>query len=465
MQDDAECEYSRIRESYALGVLDALPASYAAQLPDAAEYRAQPAGAALGQLAGSLMCTPELRQGVRACPPCPTDPWVILADFEVDDQGTLVIDAVSHRRYVVSFATYFFMCGAVKREPPAPRPITPSLRTYVADRIDLKAIRAVEAAGDAQAVVALDATALSGIGPRSKLGQLLSGRTIGDLAGVRRDEFSRKRPASTSTSCARARLGTTRTAWRHEWRAADVHGATFEALPTPSMTAPELAAEKAQALAQRSPRRSLDSGIRTMFEAAFGIDLNNVGVRTGPDAERAARLVWARAFVTRRDIVFGAGEFDPESTEGQLLLAHELVHVVQQTRAGRVAPGVSRRGDRFEAHADAAARAVLSGRVSGLQSSLPGGAPAAVARQGDDAGPQEPEIQTTSRAGQGSEARICTNQIQRQNGGRTGRKDKTRPPRPQSAFTSRTYVSYRATRSTRRQGQLYAKAFSTNSPS
>ena len=43
-----------------------------------------------------------------------------------------------------------------------------------------------------------------------------------------------------------------------------------------------------------------------------------------------ARSVNARAFTLGQDIVFGTGEYRPESGEGARLLAHELTHVVQQ---------------------------------------------------------------------------------------------------------------------------------------
>jgi len=41
----------------------------------------------------------------------------------------------------------------------------------------------------------------------------------------------------------------------------------------------------------------------------------------------------AQAFTHGRDIYFNAGKYDPESTQGKKLLAHELTHVVQQTGA------------------------------------------------------------------------------------------------------------------------------------
>jgi Domain of unknown function (DUF4157) len=65
----------------------------------------------------------------------------------------------------------------------------------------------------------------------------------------------------------------------------------------------------------------------------FRSALAGVRLHTGSAAERAAGAVNARAFALGKDIVFGAGEFAPETDSGRRLLAHELAHVAQE-RAG-----------------------------------------------------------------------------------------------------------------------------------
>ena len=70
---------------------------------------------------------------------------------------------------------------------------------------------------------------------------------------------------------------------------------------------------------------------RAFFESRLHYDFGQVRTHTGPRAEEAARSVNARAFTIGRDVFFGAGQFAPETKEGQRLLAHELTHVVQQT--------------------------------------------------------------------------------------------------------------------------------------
>ena len=72
---------------------------------------------------------------------------------------------------------------------------------------------------------------------------------------------------------------------------------------------------------------------------SFGADFSAVRVHTDSGASRAARVRGARAFTVGHEIVFGAGEWAPDTTPGRRLLGHELAHVVQQRRGGPV-PGV-----------------------------------------------------------------------------------------------------------------------------
>jgi hypothetical protein len=72
---------------------------------------------------------------------------------------------------------------------------------------------------------------------------------------------------------------------------------------------------------------------RDFFEPRLGHDLGHVRVHTGGSAEAGANAVQARAYTLGRDIVFGSGEYSPDTPAGQRLLAHELVHVLQQGAA------------------------------------------------------------------------------------------------------------------------------------
>ncbi|NGM68019.1 DUF4157 domain-containing protein [Natronolimnobius sp. AArcel1] len=79
--------------------------------------------------------------------------------------------------------------------------------------------------------------------------------------------------------------------------------------------------------------KSLDQPIQRALEERMDADFSNVRIHTGAKAAEAADAIDAKAFTCGNDIVFNSGEYDPESGEGQFLLAHELAHVKQQTGA------------------------------------------------------------------------------------------------------------------------------------
>jgi hypothetical protein len=67
------------------------------------------------------------------------------------------------------------------------------------------------------------------------------------------------------------------------------------------------------------------------MEDRMGDSLGDVRIHTGPKAASACEGINARAFTVGNHVAFNAGEYDPESPEGQHVLAHELAHVRQQT--------------------------------------------------------------------------------------------------------------------------------------
>lgn len=75
---------------------------------------------------------------------------------------------------------------------------------------------------------------------------------------------------------------------------------------------------------------AMQPALREEMESAFGTDFSDVRVHAGPAAAGLNRDLSARAFTYRSDIYFNAGEYRPETRDGQHLLAHELTHVVQQ---------------------------------------------------------------------------------------------------------------------------------------
>ena len=66
------------------------------------------------------------------------------------------------------------------------------------------------------------------------------------------------------------------------------------------------------------------------MESAFSSNFAGVRVHTGPAAHDAALALGARALTAGTNILFRAGEYQPGTSGGDRLLAHELAHVVQQ---------------------------------------------------------------------------------------------------------------------------------------
>lgn len=79
--------------------------------------------------------------------------------------------------------------------------------------------------------------------------------------------------------------------------------------------------------------RPLDHQTRGFFEPRMGYDLSGVRIYTDSNANQSAGALDARAYTFGSNIVFGNGEYKPESEAGKQLLAHELAHVLQQSGA------------------------------------------------------------------------------------------------------------------------------------
>ncbi|MDQ3855695.1 MAG: DUF4157 domain-containing protein, partial [Chloroflexota bacterium] len=110
----------------------------------------------------------------------------------------------------------------------------------------------------------------------------------------------------------------------------------------------------------RGGGQPLDGETRARMERAFAVDFSGVRVHTDAEANALNLAVSARAFTTGQDIFFREGEYNPGSSGGRRLLAHELTHVVQQS-GGRVQPKlvVNQAGDAYEQEADSVAEAVM----------------------------------------------------------------------------------------------------------
>lgn len=79
-----------------------------------------------------------------------------------------------------------------------------------------------------------------------------------------------------------------------------------------------------------SPGRPLDPETRAFFEPRFGRRFADVRVHTGEKAAESTQAVDALAYTVGADVVFGVGQYVPATVAGRSLIAHELVHVLQQ---------------------------------------------------------------------------------------------------------------------------------------
>ncbi len=96
----------------------------------------------------------------------------------------------------------------------------------------------------------------------------------------------------------------------------------------------------------------LDADARVVEEERLGADLGHVRLYADRDASSRASSLGAAAFAHGPAIFFAAGMYRPETEAGRIVLAHELAHVVQQTR-NTASTGLGTAA--LEAEADAAA--------------------------------------------------------------------------------------------------------------
>jgi Domain of unknown function (DUF4157)/Annexin len=79
-----------------------------------------------------------------------------------------------------------------------------------------------------------------------------------------------------------------------------------------------------------SPGSPLEPGLQQDMGQRFGHDFSQVRVHTGGEAARSAQMVNANAYTVGQSIIFGERQYMPHSSKGKKLLAHELVHTLQQ---------------------------------------------------------------------------------------------------------------------------------------
>jgi hypothetical protein len=91
----------------------------------------------------------------------------------------------------------------------------------------------------------------------------------------------------------------------------------------------ELDDETASRINQERDRgQPLEGRVQQQVDEAMGQDFSGVRVHDLSEANELNQELNAKAFTTGQDIFFHEGAYDPHSSSGQELIAHELAHVV-----------------------------------------------------------------------------------------------------------------------------------------
>lgn len=75
---------------------------------------------------------------------------------------------------------------------------------------------------------------------------------------------------------------------------------------------------------------TLPQGTQDFMGPRIGADFSGVKVHTGEQAVQMNQQLGSKAFAHGKDVYFNKGQYNPESSSGKELLAHELTHTVQQ---------------------------------------------------------------------------------------------------------------------------------------
>ncbi|MGE4220421.1 MAG: DUF4157 domain-containing protein [Alphaproteobacteria bacterium] len=125
----------------------------------------------------------------------------------------------------------------------------------------------------------------------------------------------------------------------------------------------------ADGMSPRSAGVPLAPSVQSQMAARFGRTFDSVRVHADVEAASLADGLGARAYAVGSSIVFGRGQYNPGSPDGQRLIAHELTHVVQQQGQPAASHGSDRLpsspGDTVEHEAERVAGAIMRGGDAG----------------------------------------------------------------------------------------------------
>lgn len=158
-------------------------------------------------------------------------------------------------------------------------------------------------------------------------------------------------PAAASAQTATELIGAVADRMRQgiaDWQAGQLAGSG----PAPVAAAPQISAKRADGaepaagsggapepatmLARIGPGRRLDAGVAHRMGTALGADFTRVRLHDDTAGGAAATDIGARAFAVGSHIAFAPDQYAPGTLLGDALIAHELSHVMQQSRGAQI---------------------------------------------------------------------------------------------------------------------------------
>ncbi len=92
---------------------------------------------------------------------------------------------------------------------------------------------------------------------------------------------------------------------------------------------------------QTTGGQPLSTDVRGFMEPRFNADFGNVRIHSNAESAGLSNQLSARAFTYQNNIFFSRDQYQPGTSEGKQLLAHELTHTIQQGHAIQRSPQVS----------------------------------------------------------------------------------------------------------------------------
>ena len=110
-----------------------------------------------------------------------------------------------------------------------------------------------------------------------------------------------------------------------------MEGELIQTMSLPERIAPQVPDSLSARLnCGKNDGQPLPETVRNFMEKRFRFDFSGVRIHTDRNAAEMAKKLNAQAFAYKNKVYFGAGRFNPDTSAGKRLLAHELAHLVQQ---------------------------------------------------------------------------------------------------------------------------------------